>query len=75
MHPKNQVVYNNLHSRLQKYIQDCCLFDKEPVDWYYIRSQCKSLKETNQVCADLIKYLNLTVQKNGEDFRPDCLGG
>ena len=80
MHKSNQEVYNAFHTklktgglttRLRQYIQDCCLFSNEPIDWYYVRSQTKSIKETDQVCSDLIKYLNLTIEKNGEDYIPN----
>ena len=56
--------------RLREYIQASCI-SKEAIDWYYVRSQTKSIKETDQVCSDLIKYLNLTIEKNGEDYIPN----
>ena len=57
--------------RLYHYIQDGCCLDGSPVDWYYVRSQTNSAKDADHICADLIKYLKLTVEKNGENYIPN----
>jgi hypothetical protein len=59
-------------ARLQLYIQVCIMVN-EPIDWYYVRSQCKNVQETDRLCADYISKLNLTVEKNGEDYTPKGL--
>jgi hypothetical protein len=59
-------------ARLQLHINMCIQYG-EPIDWYFIRSQVDSLQEADKVCCELITQLNLAVDKNGEEYTPNCL--
>lgn len=58
--------------KLQQYIQDACLFD-QPIDWYFVMLCVNDANKADKICCELINRLNLTVEKNGEEYRPNCL--